>query len=221
MEASAKHDFSATQEDELSFPRGVTIKIISTEDDQNWYKAELNGHIGFIPSNYITMKPAPWFVGRITRVQAEEMLLERNDRGEYVQRDGSFLVRNSENFPGEFSVSVKFANQVQHFKVMRDGGKYYLWQVKFDSLNELVKYHRTASVSRTQTIYLQDMSRPKVIANYDFKPEGTDELPFRRGEIIYVLNKNDPNWWMGEIIRDNTQVSRGLFPKTYVSPYTD
>jgi len=48
-----------------------------------------------------------WFVGRITRVQAEEMLLERNDRGEYVQRDGSFLVRNSENFPGEFSVSVK------------------------------------------------------------------------------------------------------------------
>jgi len=63
--------------------------------------------------------------------------------------------------------------------------------------------------------------QPKVIANYDFKPEGTDELPFRRGEIIYVLNKNDPNWWMGEIIRDNTQVSRGLFPKTYVSPYTD
>jgi len=28
MEASAKHDFSATQEDELSFPRGVTIKVI-------------------------------------------------------------------------------------------------------------------------------------------------------------------------------------------------
>jgi len=48
-----------------------------------------------------------WFVGRITRVQAEEMLLERNDRGEFVQRDGSFLVRNSENYPGEFSISVK------------------------------------------------------------------------------------------------------------------
>jgi len=53
----------------------------------------------------------------------------------------------------------RFADQVQHFKVLREGGKYYLWQVKFDSLNELVKYHRTASVSRTQTIYLQDMSR--------------------------------------------------------------
>jgi len=42
---------------------------------------------------------------------------------------------------------------------MRDAGKYYLWQVKFDSLNQLVTYHRTSSVSRTQTIYLQEMSR--------------------------------------------------------------
>ena len=54
----------------------------------------------------------------------------------------------------------RFGDQVQHFKVLRDGGgKYFLWVVKFDSLNDLVKYHRTASVSRTQTVYLQDMIR--------------------------------------------------------------
>ena len=27
------------------------------EDDRNWYKAELNGREGYIPSNYIDMKP--------------------------------------------------------------------------------------------------------------------------------------------------------------------
>ena len=48
-----------------------------------------------------------WFVGHVSRQQAEDMLLERNDRNGFVQRDGSFLVRHSENFPGEFSVSVK------------------------------------------------------------------------------------------------------------------
>jgi len=63
--------------------------------------------------------------------------------------------------------------------------------------------------------------QPKVIANYDFKPENPEELEVRRGDIIHVLNKNDPNWWMGEITRENTHVSRGLFPKTYVSPYSD
>ena len=53
----------------------------------------------------------------------------------------------------------RFEDGVQHFKVLRDGaGKYFLWVVKFSSLNELVKYHRTSSVSRTQTICLRDMS---------------------------------------------------------------
>lgn len=48
---------------------------------------------------------------------------------------------------------------MQHFKVLRDGaGKYFLWVVKFNSLNQLVDYHRTSSVSRTQTIYLKDMT---------------------------------------------------------------
>ncbi len=52
----------------------------------------------------------------------------------------------------------RFGGGVQHFKVLRDGaGKYFLWVVKFNSLNQLVDYHRTSSVSRTQTIYLKDM----------------------------------------------------------------
>ena len=58
----------------------------------------------------------------------------------------------------KFSIS-RFGGSVQHFKVLRDGaGKYFLWVVKFNSLNQLVDYHRTSSVSRTQTIYLKDMS---------------------------------------------------------------
>ena len=48
-----------------------------------------------------------WFVGRISRQQAEDLLLEKNDSNQFMQRDGAFLVRNSENFPGEFSISVK------------------------------------------------------------------------------------------------------------------
>ena len=53
---------------------------------------------------------------------------------------------------------LRFNSAVQHFKVLRDNeGKYFLWVVKFNSLNELVEYHRTSSVSRTQQIFLKDM----------------------------------------------------------------
>nr|4JMG_A Chain A, Clamp Ptpn11_pY580 [synthetic construct] len=63
----------------------------------------------------------PWYKGKIPRAKAEEMLSKQ-------RHDGAFLIRESESAPGDFSLSVKFGNDVQHFKVLRDGaGKYFLW----------------------------------------------------------------------------------------------
>lgn len=100
MEAIAKYDFKATADDELSFKRGDILKVLNEECDQNWYKAELNGKDGFIPKNYIEMKPHPWFFGKIPRAKAEEMLSKQ-------RHDGAFLIRESESAPGDFSLSVK------------------------------------------------------------------------------------------------------------------
>uniref|UniRef100_A0A4X2KZR1 Growth factor receptor bound protein 2 n=1 Tax=Vombatus ursinus TaxID=29139 RepID=A0A4X2KZR1_VOMUR len=99
MEAIAKYDFKATADDELSFKRGDILKVLNEECDQNWYKAELNGKDGFIPKNYIEMKPHPWFFGKIPRAKAEEMLGKQ-------RHDGAFLIRESESAPGDFSLSV-------------------------------------------------------------------------------------------------------------------
>ncbi|GCC37091.1 hypothetical protein chiPu_0015592 [Chiloscyllium punctatum] len=51
MEAVAKYEFNGAGEDELSFKKDDILKVLSTEDD--WYKAELHGHEGFVPKNYI------------------------------------------------------------------------------------------------------------------------------------------------------------------------
>lgn len=37
----------------------ISFQVLNEECDQNWYKAELNGKDGFIPKNYIEMKPHP------------------------------------------------------------------------------------------------------------------------------------------------------------------
>ncbi len=57
-----------------------------------------------------------------------------------------------------------------------------------------------------------------MIANYDFKPQDAEELELKRGDIISVVDKGDPNWWTGELVR-NGRLVRGVFPATYVSPY--
>jgi len=206
MEATAKHDFTATADDELSFRRGCILKVLNMEDDSNWYRAELEGKEGLIPSNYIEMKPNSWYRGRITRAEAEAFLVDKPE--------GSFLIRISESSPGDFSLSVKCSDGVQHFKVLRDAaGKFFLWVVKFNSLNELVEYHRTSSVSRSQDVKLRDLLPEYVRALYDFSPQEPGELEFRRGDIITVTNHSDENWWEGTIGN-----RRGQFPATYVAP---
>ena len=156
MEALAKYSFKATFDDELSFNKRSVLKILDMSQDVNWYKAEQDGREGMVPKNYITMKDHS-FLKYVKRAEAENLLLEKNG-SEYKQPEAAFLVRPSDSTPGDFQISVKLEGKVQHFKILRDGaGKYFLWVVKFNSLNQLVDYHRTASVSRTQTIYLKDM----------------------------------------------------------------
>ncbi|KAJ1096748.1 hypothetical protein NDU88_001879 [Pleurodeles waltl] len=213
MEATALYSFKASERDELAFNKGDTLKILNMEDDQNWYKAELMGYEGFIPKNYIKVKPHPWYAGRISRQVAEEILLKRRQLG-------AFLIRESESSPGEFSVSVNYGEHVQHFKVLRErSGKYFLWEEKFNSLNELVDFYRTTTIAKKQQIFLRDEThKPEprvkfVQAQFDFASQDATELPFNRGDIIEVLECSDPNWWKGRI---GGRV--GTFPRNYINP---
>jgi len=206
MEAVALHDFYATADDELSFKKGSILKVLNTEE--KWFKAEQDGKEGLIPYNYIEMKPHEWYYGHITRAKAEDILSRQ-------PHDGAFLVRESESTPGDFSISVKFDGGVQHFKVLRTvAGKYFLWFVRFDSLNQLVDYHHTSSVSRTQIIYLRDMV-PEVVAALDFEPLEEDGLRLRKGDIITVIGKCSRYWWRG-----TCNGMEGKFPVNYVKDLT-
>ncbi|XP_042341310.1 growth factor receptor-bound protein 2-like isoform X2 [Plectropomus leopardus] len=100
MEAIALADFNATADDELSFKRGQVLKVLQKKHGDNWYKAEVNGRNGFIPKNYIQLKPHPWYMGRITQAEAEEQLMKQ-------RREGAFVIRESECTVGEFTLSVK------------------------------------------------------------------------------------------------------------------
>lgn len=41
--------------------------------------------------------------------------------------------------------------------MLRDpSGKYYLWEEKFNSLNELVAFYRTTTIAKKRQVFLQD-----------------------------------------------------------------
>uniref|UniRef100_A0A670JJ62 GRB2 related adaptor protein n=1 Tax=Podarcis muralis TaxID=64176 RepID=A0A670JJ62_PODMU len=186
-------------------------QILNMEDDLNWYKAELFGTEGFIPKNYIKMKPHPWYSGKLSRQAAEDVLLKRNFQG-------AFLIRESESSPGDFSISVNYGDQVLHFKVLREKkGKYHLWDEKFNSINELVDFYRTTTIAKKAQIFLRDhaeMQEPKFVqAQFNFTAKSPSQLSFCRGDVLEILDCSDPNWWKGRI-----GVKTGLFPRNYVFP---
>ncbi|TDH16504.1 hypothetical protein EPR50_G00020050 [Perca flavescens] len=148
MEAVALFSFAASEADEISFQKGDIIKVTEMEDDSCWVTAEIQGKRGYVPENYISLLPYPWFAGRVSRLDAEKRLC--------WQETGVFLVRESESAPGEFSVSVSYGERVEHFRVLEGGGQYCIWDESFCSLNRLVDYYRTHSIGVEKVVYLRD-----------------------------------------------------------------
>ncbi|KAK9872189.1 hypothetical protein WA026_016242 [Henosepilachna vigintioctopunctata] len=210
MEAVAKYDFNATAHDELSFKKTQILKILSMEVEKSWYLAELNGREGMIPSNYIEMKYHRWYYGKLTRAEAETLLVG--------DKEGAFLIRTSISRPGQFSLSIKCLCGIQHFRIFRDEQcKFFLWHERFNSINELLKYYYNWSVCRSRFVMIRNKIKEDFLvqALYDFQAEEPGELEFRKGDILTVKIRPNRHWWYGEI-----GDRKGLFPAKYVALYS-
>ncbi|XP_051690030.1 GRB2-related adapter protein 2 isoform X2 [Oryctolagus cuniculus] len=152
--------------------------VLSNQEE--WFKAELGSQEGYVPKNFIDIRFPEWFHEGLSRHQAENLLM-----GKEV---GFFIIRASQSSPGDFSISVRHEDDVQHFKVMRDNkGNYFLWTEKFPSLNKLVDYYRTTSISKQKQIFLRDRAREdqgRRANSLDWRPQGGPHLSGATGEEI-------------------------------------
>ena len=57
--------------------------------------------------------------------------------------------------------------------------------------------------------FILDVGKCQVL--YDYEPQQSDELKIVEGDLINVIDKQEDDWWQGEL---NGIV--GIFPATYV-----
>ncbi|KAJ7373835.1 hypothetical protein OS493_009157 [Desmophyllum pertusum] len=142
----ALYDYEARTAEDLSFKKGENLEVININDTLNgadWWQARslVTNTVGYIPSNYVapasSLKSEDWFFGPIKRVDAEKMLLMHGE-------SGSFLIRESESKPGDFSLSLRDGEIVKHYRIrsMDSGGFYIAHRAKFGTLSELVEHYR-------------------------------------------------------------------------------
>ncbi|CAD5207350.1 unnamed protein product [Bursaphelenchus okinawaensis] len=90
---------------------------------------------GSFPTSTGDDSKMPWFHGQITREQTERLLRGRSD--------GTFLIRNSTNYPGDFTLCVSFKGKVEHYRIYLVKNQYTCdHEELFDNLIQLVSHYK-------------------------------------------------------------------------------
>ena len=88
-------------------------------------------HIFFAALNQAGCLLCSWFHGKISRNQAENLL--------HPRQDGLFLVRESTNFPGDYTLCVCYSGRVEHYHILYKDGRLTIDDEEFfDNLKSLV-----------------------------------------------------------------------------------
>ncbi|XP_073841385.1 C-terminal Src kinase isoform X2 [Musca autumnalis] len=119
---------------------------IATTQSTQWATPSLSPTSGMVPSNHhggpqqphkkceVKLNAMPWFHGSITRDEAEHLLQPRED--------GLFLVRESTNFPGDYTLCVCFQGKVEHYRVKYLENKLTIDDEEyFENLGQLVAHY--------------------------------------------------------------------------------
>ncbi|KAK5600574.1 hypothetical protein CRENBAI_014807 [Crenichthys baileyi] len=121
----ALFDYSARTVDDLNFKTGDILEVLDSNAGEWWLARAITGisanNRGYIPANYVAIVESlyaePWYFPDMKRMDAEKVLLAEGNR------QGSFLVRNSESLKGELSLSVLHQGKelVEYYSRQADG----------------------------------------------------------------------------------------------------
>uniref|UniRef100_L7M6T6 Tyrosine-protein kinase n=1 Tax=Rhipicephalus pulchellus TaxID=72859 RepID=L7M6T6_RHIPC len=209
----ALYTYNARDDGDLSFRKGDRLQILNDSDQDWWHAKQLNGsQTGYIPQNYVafekTVESEDWFFGKVSRKDAEKMLmLPSNPRG-------TFLIRNSEQTTGAFSLSIRDfeptkGDHVKHYKVkaMDNGGFFVTTKKTFSTLQELISYYMEGANGLCHKLTIA-CPKPKPVV-WDLSPETRDEWEIPRTSVQLLRKLGSGNFgevWYG-VWKGSTEVA--------------
>lgn len=140
-----------------------------------------------------------------------------------------FLVRDSATIEGDYVLCVKEDNKVSHYIINKMVGanssnqqdaaaaRYKIGDQMFNDLPALLNFYKVHYLDTTPLIRPAMKKVEKVIARYDFDGKDPDDLPFRKGEILTVVSKDEEQWWTAR----NSLGQTGSIPVPYVVKYEE
>ncbi|XP_075336940.1 intersectin-1 isoform X2 [Odontesthes bonariensis] len=211
----AMYTYESSEQGDLSFQQGDVVVVTRKEGD--WWTGMVSGKTGVFPSNYV--KP---------RDSASESLGPAGKTGSLGKKPEIAQVIAPYNATGAEQLTLA-PGQLILIRKKNPGG---WWEGELQARGKKrqigwfpANYVKLLSPSTSKTTPTEP-TPPKlmpantalcqVIGMYDYVAQNDDELAFLKGQVITVLNKDDCDWWKGEL-----NGREGLFPSNYVKMTTD
>uniref|UniRef100_A0A5F8GS42 Intersectin-1 n=1 Tax=Monodelphis domestica TaxID=13616 RepID=A0A5F8GS42_MONDO len=228
LQAQALYPWRAKKDNHLNFNKNDVITVLEQQD--MWWFGEVQGQKGWFPKSYVKLISGPIR-------KSSSMDSGSSESPAVLKRVASPAAKLS--IPGEEIAQVIASytatgpeqltlapGQLILIRKKNPGG---WWEGELQARGKkrqigwfpanYVKLLSPGTSKVTPTEPPKSIALPavcQVIGMYDYTAQNDDELAFNKGQIINVLNKEDPDWWKGEV---NGQV--GLFPSNYVKMTTD
>uniref|UniRef100_A0A8C6MC04 Intersectin-1 n=1 Tax=Nothobranchius furzeri TaxID=105023 RepID=A0A8C6MC04_NOTFU len=209
----AMYTYESTEQGDLSFQQGDIVMVTRKEGD--WWTGTVGGKTGVFPSNYV--KPRDSSIESLGPAGKTGSL---GKKPEIAQVIAAYTATGAEQLtlaPGQLILIRKknpggwWEGELQARGKKRQIGWFPANYVKLLSPS-------TSKTTPTEPTppKLAPASLCQVIGMYDYVAQNDDELAFQKGQVITVLNKDDCDWWKGEL-----NGREGLFPSNYVKLTTD
>ncbi|KAM8851869.1 intersectin-1 isoform 1-T1 [Synchiropus picturatus] len=236
----AMYTYESSEQGDLSFQQGDVVMVNRKEGD--WWTGTVGGKTGVFPSNYVKprdstteafggggggktsslgKKPeiaqviAPYSATgaeQLTLAPGQLILIRKKNPGGWWE--GELQARGKKRQIGWFPANyVKLLSPSTTKTTPTEPTPPKLATSSTGTFTCIECTHHFTSVSR---IFICLAVMCQVIGMYDYVAQNDDELAFQKGQVITVLNKDDCDWWKGEL-----NGREGLFPSNYVKLTTD
>ena len=91
--------------------------------------------------------------------------------------------------------------------------RYRIGDQMFTDLPSLLNFYKLHYLDTTPLIRPAPKRVEKVQGKYDFDGSDPDDLPFKKGEILTIVSKDEENWWTAR----NSLGQTGSIPVPYVA----
>uniref|UniRef100_A0A665UYH2 Intersectin-1 n=1 Tax=Echeneis naucrates TaxID=173247 RepID=A0A665UYH2_ECHNA len=212
----AMYTYESSEQGDLSFQQGDIVMVTRKEGD--WWTGMVGGKTGVFPSNYVKPRDS----------SSSESLGPAGKTGSLGKKPEIAQVIAPYSATGAEQLTLA-PGQLILIRKKNPGG---WWEGELQARGKKrqigwfpANYVKLLSPSTSKTTPTEPTA-PKlapastalcqVIGMYDYVAQNDDELAFQKGQVITVLNKDDCDWWKGEL-----NGREGLFPSNYVKLTTD